>query len=239
MTTFGLHTVDTKLRSNELSREVPDDHPHARERGRRVLNVLVAAIGLIVTAPLLALIAVAIKLTDSGPVFYRQRRVGLCLRNTHGGNFRRQVDLGGRPFVIYKFRTMRVAKPGAEAQVWASENDPRITRLGRFLRKTRLDELPQLYNVLKGDMNVVGPRPEQPEIFQTLRTAVPSYPIRQRVRPGITGQAQISLHYDTCVDDVKKKVQADLEYIERQSVLTDLRIMLMTVPVVVFRKGGW
>ncbi|MBX3173902.1 MAG: sugar transferase [Gemmatimonadaceae bacterium] len=239
MTTFGLHTVNTRLLSSELARELPEDHPHARERGRRVLNVIVAAVGLIVTAPLFALIAVAIKLTDSGPVFYRQRRVGLCLRNTQGGNFRRQVDLGGRPFVIYKFRTMRVAKPGADAQVWASENDPRITKLGRFLRKTRLDELPQLYNVLKGDMNVVGPRPEQPEIFQTLRTEVPSYPIRQRVRPGITGQAQISLHYDTCVEDVKKKVQADLEYIERQSVLTDLRIMLMTVPVVIFRKGGW
>jgi lipopolysaccharide/colanic/teichoic acid biosynthesis glycosyltransferase len=147
--------------------------------------------------------------------------------------------MGGRPFTIYKFRTMRVAKPGAESQVWASADDPRITKLGKFLRKMRLDELPQLYNVLKGDMNVVGPRPEQPEIFQTLRSEVPSYPVRQRVRPGITGQAQITLHYDTCVEDVRKKVQADLEYIERQSVLTDLRIMLMTVPVVVFRKGGW
>lgn len=185
-------------------------------------------------------IAVAIRLTDpSGPIFYRQTRVGLCTRRERGGNFRRKQDIGGKPFTIYKFRTMKVAKPGEEKQVWASENDPRITKLGRFLRKTRLDELPQLWNVVKGDMNVVGPRPEQPEIFQNLRDAVPTYAVRQRVRPGITGQAQITLHYDTCVEDVKKKVEADLQYIERQSVLTDLRIMLMTVPVVVFRKGGW
>lgn len=239
MTTFGLHTVIPKLKRSSEARAVPADHPHAQERARRVLNVAVAAIGLVVTAPVMALIAAAIKVTDPGPIFYRQQRVGLCLRNTQGGNFRRKEDLGGKPFTIYKFRTMRVAKPGQEAQVWASADDPRITRLGKFLRKTRLDELPQLYNVLLGDMNVVGPRPEQPAIFQSLRTEVPSYPIRQRVRPGITGQAQITLHYDTCIDDVKKKVEADLKYIENQSILTDLRIMLLTVPVVVFRKGGW
>lgn len=238
MATFSLHTVIPKF--NRTSGQViPADHPHGRERARRALNVVVAAVGLVVTAPLMALIAIAIKLTDPGPIFYRQTRVGLCLRRESGGNFRRKQDIGGRPFTIYKFRTMRVAKPGQEIQVWASADDPRITPLGKFLRKTRLDELPQLYNVLKGDMNVVGPRPEQPEIFQNLRTAVPSYPSRQRVRPGITGQAQITLHYDTCIDDVKKKVAADLEYIERQSVLTDLAIMLKTFPVVMFRKGGW
>lgn len=238
MTTFGLHTVIPRL-TRSAAQAVPENHPHARERARRALNVCVAAVGLVVTAPLLAIIAVAIKVLDPGPVLYRQTRVGLCLRRESGGNFRRKQDIGGRPFTIYKFRTMRVAKPGQEVQVWASSDDPRITKLGKFLRKTRLDELPQLYNVLKGDMNVVGPRPEQPEIFQTLRTSVPSYSARQQVRPGITGQAQITLHYDTCVDDVRKKVSADLEYIDRQSVLTDLSIMLKTFPVVVFRKGGW
>lgn len=240
MTTFGLHTVIPKFRRAEAAPPIPEDHPHRRERARRVLNVIVAAVGLVVTAPVMAAIAIAIRLTDpSGPVLYRQVRVGLCLRKTQGGNFRRRQDLGGRPFTIYKFRTMRLAKPGEAAQVWASSDDPRITSLGKFLRKTRLDELPQLYNVLLGDMNVVGPRPEQPEIFQTLRTEVPGYPERQRVRPGITGQAQITLHYDTCVDDVRKKVAADLQYIERQSVLTDLGIMIKTFPVVVLRKGGW
>lgn len=238
MTTFGLHTLVPSFR--RLDAENTDDlHPHHRERARRALNVAVAAIGLLVAAPIMVLIAVAVKLSSPGPVFYRQTRVGLCKRTQSGGNFRRKNDLGGRPFTIYKFRTMKVAKPGEDAQVWASEGDPRITSIGAFLRKSRLDELPQLLNVLKGDMNVVGPRPEQPEIFQTLRHSVPDYPVRQRVRPGITGQAQITLNYDTCVDDVKKKVQADLEYIERQSVATDLRIMLLTAPVVIFRKGGW
>ncbi len=239
MTTFGLHTVIPKFRRADTALPIPEDHPHRRERARRALNVTVAAIGLVVTAPIMALIAVAIRLTDrSGPVLYRQMRVGLCLRSTYGGNHRRQQDIGGRPFMIYKFRTMRMARPGEEVQKWASLDDPRITRLGSFLRKTRLDELPQLYNVLLGDMNVVGPRPEQPEIFQTLRSDVPSYSARQRVRPGITGQAQITLAYDTCLEDVKKKVAADLLYIERQSVITDLSIMLKTFPVVVFRKGS-
>lgn len=218
---------------------IPEDHPHRRERARRVLNVIVASIGLIVAAPVMLLIAIAIKLTDrSGPVLYRQTRVGLCLRSSQGGNFRRKQDLGGRPFTIYKFRTMRAARPGEEVQVWASENDPRITRLGTFLRKTRLDELPQLWNVLRGDMNVVGPRPEQPAIFQTLRTDVQQYAYRQRVRPGITGLAQITLRYDTCVDDVRKKVEADLTYIERQSLVEDLKIMALTAPVMLFRKGS-
>lgn len=239
MTTFGLHTVIPKFRRASVEIEGVDEHPHARERARRVLNVVVAAIGLIIASPIMLLVALAIKLTDrSGPVLYRQSRVGLCVRSSQGGNFRRKQDLGGRPFTIYKFRTMRAARPGEEVQVWASENDPRITRLGTFLRKTRLDELPQLWNVLKGDMNVVGPRPEQPEIFQNLRKEVDMYAARQRVRPGITGLAQVTLQYDTCLDDVRKKVQADLAYIERQSLVEDLRIMAMTAPVMLFRKGS-
>ena len=186
----------------------------------------------------MAAVAVAVKLSSAGPVFYRQRRVGLDVRTTSGGNHRRKVDLGGRPFTIYKFRTMRVPLPGQEVQVWASHQDPRITPIGNFLRRTRLDEIPQLLNVLLGDMNVVGPRPEQPEIFQTLRNEVPNYHARQQVRPGITGRAQITLQYDRCVDDVRKKVVADLEYIGSQSLVEDLRIMAMTAPVMLFRKGS-
>jgi lipopolysaccharide/colanic/teichoic acid biosynthesis glycosyltransferase len=238
MTTFGLHTVIPRLKRTSV-RDIPADHPHRQEGARRALNVIVAAVGLVAAAPVMAIIAIAVKLTSPGPIFYRQTRVGLCVRGSNGGNFRRKVDIGGRPFTIYKFRTMKVAVPGQEAQVWAQQGDPRITSIGNFLRKTRLDELPQLLNVLKGDMNIVGPRPEQPQIFQELRDQIPSYSIRQRVRPGITGQAQITLHYDTCIDDVRKKVQADLEYIERQSFLSDLKIMLLTAPVVIFRKGGW
>ncbi len=203
-----------------------------------MLNVIVAAIGLVLAAPIMLVVAIAIKLSDGGSVFYRQSRVGLCVRSSRGGNFRRKQDLGGRPFTILKFRTMRAARPGEEIQVWASEQDPRITRLGSFLRRTRLDELPQLFNVLTGDMNIVGPRPEQPEIFQNLRNEVATYAERQRVRPGITGRAQITLPYDTCVDDVRKKVAADLEYIRTQSLLEDLRIMALTAPVMIFKKGS-
>ncbi len=237
MTTFGLQTVTPVIRRPKAS-SLPADHPHRHEGARRALNVAVAAIGLVLAAPVMLGVAVAVKLSSPGPIFYRQRRVGLCTRSTHGGNHRRKVDLGGKPFTIYKFRTMRVAKPGQDVQVWASNNDPRITPIGGFLRRTRLDELPQLWNVLIGDMNIVGPRPEQPEIFQNLRNEVPSYSARQRVRPGITGRAQITLAYDSCVDDVRKKVAADLEYIESQSFLEDLRIMALTAPVMVFRKGS-
>lgn len=238
MTTYGLHTILPQVQRRSLEPLTVENHPHDRERGRRALNVAVAAVGLVLTAPLMAVIAAAIKLSSPGPVFYKQVRVGLCRRTNQGGNFRRQHDIGGKPFTIYKFRTMRPAKPGEESQVWCGENDPRITTIGRILRRTRLDELPQLINVLRGEMNVVGPRPEQPAIFQSLRGEVQNYPLRQQVRPGITGYAQITLKYDTCVDDVRKKVEADLTYIERQSVTEDFKIMALTVPVMLFRKGS-
>jgi len=207
------------------------------DSSRRMLNVVVAAVGLVLASPLLALIAMAVKLTSRGPVIYKQTRVGLDRRRRFGGNHRREVDLGGKPFVIYKFRTMTVGSGASER--WAKRNDARVTPLGRVLRKYRLDEIPQLYNVLIGDMNVVGPRPEQPSILSELREQVPCYSIRQRVRPGITGWAQINQHYDTCVDDVRRKVSYDLEYLARQSLTEDLKIMLKTIPAVVLRRGGW
>ncbi len=238
MTTFGLHTFLPKIHRTETHDHPVEAHPHQMERGRRALNVAVAALGLVLTAPIMAAVAIAIKLTSPGPVFYKQVRVGLCRRTSMGGNFRRHQDVGGKPFTIYKFRTMRPAKAGEDIQTWAAENDPRITTVGRFLRRTRLDELPQLINVLRGEMNVVGPRPEQPSIFQSLRTEVQDYQYRQQVRPGITGRAQVSLAYDTSVEDVRRKVQADLEYIRTQSVTEDFKIMVMTVPVMLFKKGS-
>ena len=210
-------------------------------RARRVLNVTVALIGLIVAAPLLLAIALLVRLTSPGPILYRQVRVGHDRRDPMlpSGNHRRCIDYGGKPFTIYKFRTMAASASRSNAQVWAQRNDVRVTPLGRVLRKTRLDELPQLFNVLRGDMNIVGPRPEQPTIFAALRNQVPRYQERQRARPGITGWAQINHHYDTSIDDVRTKVLYDLEYISRQSFLYDLRIMLQTLPVLVFRKGAW
>jgi lipopolysaccharide/colanic/teichoic acid biosynthesis glycosyltransferase len=124
-------------------------------------------------------------------------------------------------------------------EVWAQPDDPRVTAIGRILRKYRLDELPQLWNVMRGDMNIVGPRPEQPAIFVKLRDQIDGYGARQQVRPGITGWAQVNHNYDQCLEDVRRKVSFDLEYIARRSLATDLKIMALTVPVMVFRKGAW
>jgi lipopolysaccharide/colanic/teichoic acid biosynthesis glycosyltransferase len=209
------------------------------DRARRVLNVIVAGIGIVISAPLMAAIAVVVKLTSRGPVFYHQTRVGLDRRSPFSdrSDRRRVVDLGGKPFTIYKFRTMQARSDGR--QVWASQSDARVTRVGRLLRQFRLDELPQLVNVLKGDMNVVGPRPEQPRIFADLKNQVHRYSERQRVRPGITGWAQINQHYDESIDDVRRKVAYDLDYISRQSLSQDIKIMLLTAPAMVLRKGAW
>ncbi len=216
-------------------------HETDRERPRRILNILAAAVGIVLTSPVMLLVAALVKLTSRGPVFYTQTRIGLDRRDpkVRAVHPRRSQDQGGVPFMIYKFRTMRVVEVGADAQVWARPDDPRVTPIGRILRKYRLDELPQLFNVLRGDMNVVGPRPEQPRIFDDLRGQVHGYQVRQRVRPGITGWAQVNQHYDNSIDDVRRKVEFDLEYIRRQSLAEDCRIMLQTVPVIVFRKGAW
>lgn len=209
-------------------------------RAVRMLNVVVAAVGLVVTAPLMLLVAVLVKLSSRGPVLYTQPRVGIdrrCDNPTPEQIARRKHDAGGRVFKIYKFRTMSADSDRA-GQVWASKTDPRITRIGGILRKYRLDELPQLWNVLRGDMNIVGPRPEQPGIFNDLRDQVARYSLRQKVLPGITGWAQVNHHYDQCIDDVRTKVEYDLEYIERRSLVQDLKIMARTVPVMLGRKGA-
>lgn len=210
------------------------------QAARRLLNVLVAIIGIIVTLPLWVLIAIAIKLTSRGPVFYRQTRIGADTRTTDAQRQdpRRVRDLGGRPFRIFKFRTMTVDAEAHTGPVWAQPNDSRVTPIGRVLREYRLDELPQLINVLQGDMNVVGPRPERPTIFADLREKIPGYHQRQRTKPGITGHAQINLEYDGSVDDVRRKVEYDLEYLERAGFWEDLKIMAKTIPVMLFRRGS-
>ena len=185
--------------------------------------------------------AVLVKLTSPGPIFYTQARVGLNRRRSFRSTSaydRRTRDLGGRPFMILKFRTMQM---GAEKNgaIWAVKRDARVTRVGRVMRKYRIDELPQLINVIRGEMNIVGPRPERPSIFSRLCDDIAEYPLRQRARPGITGWAQVNQAYDTSLDDVKQKVRYDLEYIERQGVAEDLMIMARTVPVMIFRRGGW
>jgi lipopolysaccharide/colanic/teichoic acid biosynthesis glycosyltransferase len=212
------------------------------DRNVRLLNIIVAAVGILLAAPLMVLIAIAVRLTSPGPVLYRQDRVGHDRRRYRGPgreNRRRSSNAGGRIFSMYKFRTMCTAEnEGASREVWASEDDTRITSVGAILRQHRLDELPQLFNVLRGDMNVVGPRPEQPGIFQELKAQVEGYPERQAVLPGITGWAQVNCRYDECLDDVRTKVAFDLEYIHRRSPGGDLKIMLRTVPVMLGARGA-
>jgi lipopolysaccharide/colanic/teichoic acid biosynthesis glycosyltransferase len=170
-----------------------------------------------------------------------ERRLSAAGRNRRAAGRRagdrRAVDVGGRAFTMYKFRTMTVHAE-VEGAVWASKNDTRVTSIGKLLRGTRLDEIPQLVNVLKGDMNIVGPRPERPSIFMQLRQEIDRYQLRQRAKPGITGWAQINQNYDTSIDDVRRKVEFDLAYIERRSVVEDMRIMAKTLPVMIFRKGA-
>lgn len=182
-------------------------------------------------------VAALVRLDSPGPVIYRQERVGLCRRGSRDwpkADRRRAENLGGRVFTIFKFRTMTIAQDGGER--WASRNDARITRVGRVLRATRIDELPQLLNVLQGDMNMVGPRPEQPGIFRELRDEVRGYDRRQKVLPGITGLAQVNLGYDTSIEDVRRKIEMDLAYIEGRSTAQDLLIMVKTVPVILLQK---
>lgn len=213
------------------------------ELPRRITNMLIASFLLAIFLPLMILIVIRIKIEDpSSPILFKQVRIGRDRRrfgtpNTdepfHG---KRKVNLGGQPFVMYKFRTM-VHDPHRRVGR-AVDHDMYITRFGKFLRAHRLDELPQLFNVLLGDMNIVGPRPEQPKLVEDLQKSIVGYQIRHFVHPGITGLAQINLAYDQSLSDVDRKIAMDLKYVETRSVWLDLWIMLMTPYVMVTRKGS-
>lgn len=209
------------------------------ELGLRLLDVVVAAAALVVLSPLVVAIAVAVKLDSPGPILYRQLRIGRDRRERgperRGG--RRTGDLGGEPFMMYKFRTMRCDAEDGSGPVWARAEDDRVTRVGAFLRRHRLDEIPQFVNVLKGEMSVVGPRPERPSFVGRLREEIGGYRHRQRVRPGITGWAQVHQDADRCVDDVRRKLLYDLEYVRRRSVTFNLGIMART-PIVMLKRDG-
>ena len=209
---------------------------------RAWVNTVLAIVALVVPSPLMLLIAVVVKLTSRGSALYTQTRVGLDRRQPGVGddNHRRALDLGGKPFTIYKFRTMHLDAERKTGAVWASKGDSRITPVGRFLRQYRLDELPQLFNVLKGEMNIVGPRPERPTIFAELTQNIAEYPLRQRAKPGITGLAHgrnniTTSAWTTC----GRRSRIDPEYIRQQGLLEDFKIMLKTIPVVLLRRGGW
>ncbi len=220
-------------------------------RGERVPGVpvwerLIAGLILIILIPLFVLIAVAIKIdSPHGPALYRQERVGLNRRRCAGdrrrgraGSGRRRTRGFGKQFMVYKFRTMIPDAEKGSGPVWASCHDPRVTRVGRVLRNLRFDELPQLLNVLRGEMKLIGPRPERPHFVERLAEAVPEYPRRQMVPPGITGLAQVEREYDASVSDVRKKVQYDLFYVQNRSSLLNVKIILKTILVALLGKGA-
>ena len=189
---------------------------------RRFISIVVSLVGLILTAPLIPLIMLVIKLDSPGPVFYRQRRVGK----------------GGHVFDVIKFRTMRQDAEAGNGPQWAGEHDPRVTRVGKFVRASRLDEIPQLWCVLKGDMAFVGPRPERPEFVDWLSREIPYYGVRHIVRPGLTGWAQVRYKYGSTVEDAREKLQYDLYYIKNASIGLDLLIMFQTIKTVLLRRGA-
>jgi sugar transferase (PEP-CTERM system associated) len=189
---------------------------------KRALDLIGSLVGIILAAPVLLLVSAVVKLTSAGPVLFHQQRVG---RN-------------GRVFTVHKIRSMRINAEAATGPVWSTENDDRITTIGRFLRRTRVDELPQLWNVLKGDMSLVGPRPERPEFVKDLARAIPFYGERHAVRPGLTGWAQVRYTYGASVEDAMEKLQYDLYYIKNASIALDLFILLATAKTVVLRRGA-
>jgi sugar transferase (PEP-CTERM system associated) len=188
---------------------------------RRIISTLLATALSIVTLPLIPIIAVLIKLTSPGPLLYRQKRVGLR----------------GRVFDCFKFRTMRQDAEADSGPTWASDEDPRITKVGTFLRRSRLDEIPQIWNVLRGDMAFVGPRPERPEFVTQLGEQIPYYNIRHALRPGITGWAQINYGYGSSIEEAKEKLRYDLYYIRNVSVMLDLLIVFYTLRAVAIGRG--
>jgi sugar transferase (PEP-CTERM system associated) len=189
---------------------------------KRAMDVVLSVLALLASAPLCCLIALLIKLDSAGPVFYRQGRVGQ----------------GGRVFALIKFRSMHRDAERETGPVWAEDGDPRATRVGRLLRRTRLDELPQFINVLRGEMSLVGPRPERPAFVEYLQSRIPFYMSRYSIKPGITGWAQVQYRYGSTLEDAVEKLEYDLYYIKNQSLFLDLLILLHTLQVVVLGKGS-
>jgi sugar transferase (PEP-CTERM system associated) len=188
---------------------------------RRLVSVTVSLLGLLICLPFIPFIILAVRLSSPGPIFFRQTRVGLR----------------GRHFAVLKFRTMRQDAEAGGA-VWATKDDPRVTPVGRFMRKTRLDEIPQLWNVLRGEMGFVGPRPERPEFVQWLASEIPFYELRHLIRPGITGWAQVRYQYGASLEETRQKLEYDLYYIKHLSVGLDMLIMFETIKTILLRRGA-
>lgn len=261
MMTFGHKTVRGDIRFPWLISEpvrrplVRRDalHPFdlsAHKEWKRAKDVAISLLGLAVFAPLMIITAIVVKITSPGPVFYRQERIGINRRRgdrrmrglgldaDRRGRDRRVLVNFGRPFTIYKFRTMVMDAERGAPPMWARENDPRITTVGRILRRCRIDELPQFLNVLRGDMSIVGPRPERAYFIGRIEKELPDFHLRLRTKPGITGLAQVQLGYTNTDEGLRQKLHLDLEYIHTLGFWTDFKILLRTVFVVLSGKGA-
>ena len=193
-----------------------------RTTTKRVFDLVASALLLTIASPLMLLTAIAVRMESRGPIIYRQERVGL----------------GGQPFMCLKFRSMRTDAEKDGVARWATKNDSRVTRVGSFIRKCRIDELPQLISVLRGEMSLVGPRPERPSFVSQLQEQIPYYDIRHSVKPGVTGWAQVRYSYGASVEDARRKHQFDLYYVKNNSLFLDLLVLVETVSVVLFREGA-
>lgn len=194
--------------------------PYALAKG--TVDIVSAGALLVALGPLMGAIAAAVRLSSPGPVIFKQKR----------------LTRDGRLFTMYKFRTMCQDAEAKTGPIWARESDPRVTTVGKILRRTRLDELPQLFNVLRGEMSLIGPRPERPEVAERLSTELPDFQKRLSVKAGITGLAQVSTGYAASVESYRRKLELDLEYIHRASILLDLKIVLQTILVVLTARGS-
>ena len=262
---FDHYVADDSLPSPEWLTQLHLDRPRrnihcmseSTRRWKRLLDIVSSATLLIVLAPVMLLVAIAVRLTSRGPIVFQQTRVGLNLRQKkrdrrnsspkgsppngldrrHTKNHRRRDGGYGKPFTLYKFRTMKIdaEKDGPQ---FAVKGDTRVTSIGWFLRKTRLDELPQLWNVLRGEMSFVGPRPERPEFVEKLTAEIPNYINRLGLKPGLTGLAQVINGYDNDIESFKRKVNLDLLYLQNCCILNDIKIMIRTIRVVLTGSGA-
>jgi exopolysaccharide biosynthesis polyprenyl glycosylphosphotransferase len=200
---------------------MPQLMPEWEKKIKRLMDVVISILLIILTSPIVIITAIAIKRESKGPIFYKQERSGL----------------DGKVFKIIKFRSMRADAEKLSGPVWSTKDDPRITKVGKFIRKVRIDEIPQMINVLKGEMSLVGPRPERPFFVEQLSKEIPFYKRRLKVRPGVTGWAQVKHKYDETVEDVKEELRYDLFYIENMSLSNDFKILFRTIFVVLFGQG--
>jgi sugar transferase (PEP-CTERM system associated) len=197
------------------------DQSFVRTFMKRTFDIIVSVIILLLTMPIMLVTALLIRLEDGGPVIYSQERTGR----------------GNRPFKVHKFRSMGINAEKAGKPIWAQQNDPRVTRVGDFIRKVRIDELPQLWNVFKGEMSFVGPRPERPFFVEQLSNDIPYYNVRHSIKPGITGWAQVRYGYGASVEDAVQKLQYDLYYVKNNSLFLDILVLIDTMKVVLFGSG--